>query len=135
MSKIQAQKNELAGALLKMQPSQGFEQERIAHIQTYQKFTEGLSGQLDCTENAEAGRAIIQKLIHRIEVDPTGFTIHYFAGEDYLSREMQTGKESSGQENIFLKPGSTRLTNGGRHRARTCDLCRVKTLQHKNINH
>lgn len=65
---------------------------------------------------------LIQKLVHKIQITPDGFTIHYRVGRDYIEGELAKTATSK----LFLVSGSNSLTDGGCHRARTCDLCRVK---------
>jgi hypothetical protein len=81
-------------------------------------FTESLKGLFEKAEhNPEIKTSIIKKLVHKVEVTPTGFEIHFHVGKSYYKREL--GFTPSSPVFLFQQSGSTTLTNGGAGENRT----------------
>jgi len=110
-------------------------QESPICFEQFEKFTVDLRHLLESETRPEARASILRKLIARIEVHPTGITIHYHIGESHYFKEFR-GKDASGSSShltkaitkplpkyslnflrnfdsdLLAKVGSTNLTNG-----------------------
>lgn len=90
---------------------------------TFESYTELLAGLKQHAES-EAGHItrdrIVRSLIHKVEVTPDGFRLHFHLGKGYIEGERaRYGRfplGGSGSSNIFSHFGSNRLTNGARER-------------------
>lgn len=111
MSRIDVERQENSNTLSKLERDNSHGSEQVVHLQTYRTFLEGvrsMSGKL-CSDNPGLTQAIIRKLVHKIQVSPAGFTVHYYVGNDHIRRKIES--ESVGEKNLV--GGSTSLTNGG----------------------
>ena len=107
-----------------------------AELGSYQRLLDHLQRLTQGADNAEIRSKIIQKLIHKVEVKPEGFRLHYFTSQEHVERElaMRAGsrpftatngdktasinpaaaesRRSRGAAKFSLISGSNTLTNG-----------------------
>ena len=139
MEKLEALKKAAAGEVDDILQS-GVRSEPPTALRDYQTYLAHIRQLLTISDAPELQTKIIQRLVHKIEVAQGTLRIHFYVGKHQfmpLEPVRPTGRDKarvangalpSGQATLssFLETGSNRLTNGGRHRARTCDLRRVK---------
>ncbi len=105
----------------------GVQTEPPVQLKDYQAYLTAVSGFLRFAQSPELKTKIIQRLVHKIEIYPAGFNVHFLVDKTVVGEPDKAGPSAgSPASQIFLVSGSKTLTNGGRHRARTYDLRRVK---------
>ncbi len=130
MEKLEAQKIEETARINDLGGENGTIEQPVA-LSSYREFLCGLN-KLAQDPKAGPDRAkVVQSLIHKVEIKPDGFRLHFYVGENHFYRELASASspfsgEGSGQAKIFRFPCSKSLTNGGNNRDRTCDLRLVR---------
>lgn len=92
----------------------------------YRSFLEGIGKLLKTNNSPELRRKVCERLIHKIELMPEGFIIHFYMGSDSLSGPNQLGVSLNAGSALKLienksrkklesiqKNGSNSLQNGG----------------------
>ena len=106
-------------------------------LETYTMYLERLRAVLTVAES-DFKIGIIQRLIHQVEILPGSFRLHFKVGKSrfvMLPEDEKTKAEEGSNparlpvlanQKKNLRFGSNTVDDGGRRRARTCDLRRVK---------
>jgi site-specific DNA recombinase len=106
------------------------EQERLAHmpnqvqkidlpmeLSSYQEFLKGVKKLKNLTP--ETRQKVVEQLIHKIEVKPDGFVVHYYVGRNQIRKEPEKSGSSfqiqlNRSQKFFVLPSSNSLTIGDR---------------------
>jgi site-specific DNA recombinase len=119
MEKLEATKQEIEKQIIAVSET-GQSGEKPAELQTFEAFTKYLRELMSSSAESSLKAKIIERLVHRIEVNKDGIKIHYYAGQEQLERSLVEIKGSPQGENpdpLFLKcVGSNSLTNGADER-------------------
>ncbi len=103
-------------------------------LKDYESFLTNISKLLEKNSSPDLKRKVCERLIHKIELMPTGFKIHFYTGSEAFSGPNSLGVSSNAGPVLELinnrrkklentkKNGSNSLQNGGPNRDRTCDL-------------
>jgi site-specific DNA recombinase len=131
MEKLQVLRKETAEQLTRVEGSSGpMSAEVPAALADYEKFIAALRA-LDATDpenlrERETCRQLLHRLIHKIEVFPDRVRIHYFAGRDYIERDLQrcgsldpSAQTGEGQLKNSIVGSSNTLTYGAPSQTRT----------------
>ncbi len=125
----------------------GFCADKPVALKEYREYLKAVRALANMADSAEDRTKIIKRLVARIEVLPGTFRLHYHVGKAHFfgggvpelgslaataagvhapfdGKGLKSGVLDGTKKNLDV--GSKTLTNGGRHRTRTCDLCRVK---------
>ena len=93
--------------------------EEVAHIETYREFLNGVKALAECPLkqlDPALCRQALRKLVHRIQIQDTGFRVHYLVGEQNFDRGQGSGGHTNpldiSTEKNFLYYGSNSLTCG-----------------------
>jgi site-specific DNA recombinase len=113
MQKLEALKKEVEGQRRELEDS-GEISEMPVELKTYQAFLTALETRLSHQADDVFKQKVVQRLIHKIELLPDGFRIHWFAGD---SRFIPFNPKS--EKNVEGKSNSThsQKENGGGHLA------------------
>jgi hypothetical protein len=130
MAKLQKTKLNFENKLLELQNS-ARQFDTPVFPETFQQFAVSFGSKLKKADRQpELQAAIIRKVVHRIEICPNGFDIHFHVGQEHYRRELDKPADGMGvarsyaksKNPIFLKDnGSKSLKNGDRGRTRTSD--------------
>jgi hypothetical protein len=94
-----------------------------ANLESYKDLLAGLKQLTNAPEGHVTRDRIVRSLIHKVEVTPDGFRLHFHLGRGYIEGELARYGRSphggSGSSNIFSHFGSNRLTNGAPRENRT----------------
>lgn len=119
-----------------------------ASLKDYQAYLVTIRRLMSFAETPELRRVIVRALVHKVEVLPNSFRLHYYVGEERVKPDGREPDPPNGQrrnsgENMinkcpvgtppagpfffFKNFGSKTLTNGAGHRVRTRAALRTKT--------
>jgi hypothetical protein len=79
-------------------------------LKDYQEFLKGVR-KLEIL-GPDVKRKVVEQFVHKIEVKPDGFILHYNVGRDQLRKEPK--KSGSSSHKVFVLNRSNSLTNGDR---------------------
>lgn len=94
-------------------------------LKDYEKFIQALK--LLRTNSQEIKAKIVSKLVHKIELLPDSFKLHFYVGESHVSPEDDAKRKGTGGLSVPISNrtqifGSNTLTNGRGDWARTSDF-------------
>ena len=83
MEKLEEKKREAQSKLAEMQSS-GFVKDEPCELQDFQRFLKAISEILRRDDNLKVRQKVIRYLVHKINVLPDGFEVHFKVGESYV---------------------------------------------------
>ncbi len=90
-----------------------------AQLKDYRALLAGLSGFMNDSAAQGHQERVLRALVHKVEVMPEGFRVHYYAGQSHVEKELArmagSGHSGAGVEILPFR-GSNSLQNGGSYR-------------------
>lgn len=83
MEKLEEKKKEAQGQLAKLQSS-GFMKDEPCELRDFQRFLKALGEILRRDDNLKMRQKVIRLLVHKINIIPDGFEVHFKVGESYV---------------------------------------------------
>lgn len=113
MEKLEKQRAGEGERILALQTSGGGYEMPVG-LTTYRGYLAALN---KLKQNPVAKAQIIEELVHRIDITPDGYRVHYYAGENHVERGL--ARRAGPRPGLSLISGSRELTNGGPTKNRT----------------
>jgi len=118
MEKLEEKKKEAQSKLAKMQ-SDGFVKDEPCELQDFQRFLKAVSEILRRDDNLKIRQRVIRLLVHKINIIPDGFEVHFKVGESYVKiflirhesgkiqeKKVQLNSSLKGSESTLAPPSS-----------------------------
>ncbi len=118
MEKLEEKKKEAQSKLAKMQ-SEGVIKDEPCELQDFQRFLKAVSEILRRDDNLKIRQRVIRLLVHKINIIPDGFEVHFKVGESYVKiflirhesgkiqeKKVQLNSSLKGSESTLAPPSS-----------------------------